>query len=376
MVEHWTAPDPHGPHPDCLLLLPTLDGHTGSGSVHFPGRRRQGSAHTGHVGSLCMYRKFRLSSTSAAGSVGTVNGWRRARSCPGAPGRAGGRPVARDRPGLRPADGARAAPVHDRPAPGRVRRPGRGASGRSSTTRPCWSTSAATPTPTSRPNGSATTSPLKSGKYDHELGSVERGAGRRCDWSGSGNPPLHRFRVGLEFAVSGHRDLNGMIAQHSALARRLAEQLGLSAAVQEAVGAAYEQWDGKGWPGQPQGRRHPHRLEAGPDRRVHRGRPPHRRSRRGRGPGREAGRVPVRPDLAATFCAQRRDHPGRARRRRDLGRGDRGRAVARSAAWPRPEFDAALLAIADFVDLKSPYTLGHARAVSELAAGGREPSSG
>ena len=32
------------------------------------------------------------------------------------------------------------------------------------------------------------------------------------------------------------------------------------------------------------------------------------------------------------------------------------------------EFDRALLAIADFVDLKSPYTLGHARAVSELAA--------
>jgi HD-GYP domain-containing protein (c-di-GMP phosphodiesterase class II) len=31
-------------------------------------------------------------------------------------------------------------------------------------------------------------------------------------------------------------------------------------------------------------------------------------------------------------------------------------------------FDRALLAIADFVDLKSPYTLGHARAVAELAA--------
>jgi HD-GYP domain-containing protein (c-di-GMP phosphodiesterase class II) len=32
------------------------------------------------------------------------------------------------------------------------------------------------------------------------------------------------------------------------------------------------------------------------------------------------------------------------------------------------EFDQALRAIADFVDLKSPYTLGHARAVAELAA--------
>ena len=34
-------------------------------------------------------------------------------------------------------------------------------------------------------------------------------------------------------------------------------------------------------------------------------------------------------------------------------------------------FDAALLAIANFVDLKSPYFLGHARAVAELAGRGR-----
>src|SRR4029450_7187332 len=32
------------------------------------------------------------------------------------------------------------------------------------------------------------------------------------------------------------------------------------------------------------------------------------------------------------------------------------------------QFDAALLAIANFVDLKSPYMLGHAHAVAELAA--------
>src|SRR5262249_8815763 len=64
-----------------------------------------------------------------------------------------------------------------------------------------------------------------------------------------GNPPLHRFRIGLEFALSGHRDFDGMIARHAQLARGLAEQLELPVAVQEAVGASYEQWDGKGWPG-------------------------------------------------------------------------------------------------------------------------------
>ena len=34
---------------------------------------------------------------------------------------------------------------------------------------------------------------------------------------------------------------------------------------------------------------------------------------------------------------------------------------------PATQFDAALLAIADFIDLKSPYSLGHARAVADLA---------
>ena len=40
---------------------------------------------------------------------------------------------------------------------------------------------------------------LKSGKYDHEFRSV-RGAAAGLRRLGAGNPPLHRFRVGLEFA--------------------------------------------------------------------------------------------------------------------------------------------------------------------------------
>ena len=44
-----------------------------------------------------------------------------------------------------------------------------------------------------------------------------------------------------------------MIDRHSAMARSLAEQLGLPDAVQQAVGASYEQWDGRGWPGELEG---------------------------------------------------------------------------------------------------------------------------
>src|SRR5215831_1445708 len=47
---------------------------------------------------------------------------------------------------------------------------------------------------------------LKSGKYLHELGSMT-GALATMRLLGAGNPPLHRFRVGLEFAFSGHRQL-------------------------------------------------------------------------------------------------------------------------------------------------------------------------
>src|SRR5579872_4683317 len=80
---------------------------------------------------------------------------------------------------------------------------------------------------------------LKSGKYSYELGSV-RGALATMRLVGAGNPPLHRFRVGLEFAVSGHRQLDGMLSQHAGLAGTLAEQLGLPGIVRDSVAAAYE----------------------------------------------------------------------------------------------------------------------------------------
>src|ERR1700728_3864918 len=44
---------------------------------------------------------------------------------------------------------------------------------------------------------------LKSGKYAYELGSV-RGALAAMRLVGAGNPPLHRFRGGLGFALCRH----------------------------------------------------------------------------------------------------------------------------------------------------------------------------
>ncbi len=95
---------------------------------------------------------------------------------------------------------------------------------------------------------------LKSTKYDHEFGGV-RGAAATFRLLGSGNPPLHRFRVALEFMLAGHRDVDGMVADHARIARLLGKQLELSPAVLAALAGAYEQWNGKGWPGELKGTR-------------------------------------------------------------------------------------------------------------------------
>ena len=207
---------------------------------------------------------------------------------------------------------------------------------------------------------------LKSTKYEHGLRSVG-GAVATMKLLGSGNPPLHRFRIGLEFAVSGHRDMDGMVEHHAALARSLAEQLRLPAAVLEALGHAYEQWDGRGWPGELSGAEVPvatrvavlaEFVEV-----AHR-----------------VGGVQAAKDLARKRAGKQFD-PALARVIVDDGElilaGLDDVATWQAVVEAEPalavvlsgeRFDAALAAIANFIDLKSPYFLGHAMAVAGLMA--------
>jgi HD-GYP domain-containing protein (c-di-GMP phosphodiesterase class II) len=207
---------------------------------------------------------------------------------------------------------------------------------------------------------------LKSGKYDHELGSV-RGAAASMRLLGSGNPPLHRFRLGVEFALSGHRELDGMIEHHAAIARTLGEELSLPDGVLKGLGGAYEQWDGHGWPGDLEGEEVPlpARLAAvGEFVEV-----AHRVG--GVGAAKEMARIrsgkQFDPALAALV-----DGEGEMilAGLEDVGTWDAviDAEPALAVVLAGERFDAALLAIANFVDLKSPYTLGHARAVGDLAA--------
>jgi HD-GYP domain-containing protein (c-di-GMP phosphodiesterase class II) len=207
---------------------------------------------------------------------------------------------------------------------------------------------------------------LKSGKYDHEFRSV-RAAVAGVRRIGSGHPALHRFRVGLEFALSGHRDMDGMIAHHAAIARSLGEQLGLADGVLEALGGAYEQWDGHGWPGELKGEQVPL-----PARIAQLSEFTEVAFRVG---GVQAARELARKRAGKQFDPALADLMAREAETilSDLDAIATWDAVieaepALTVVLSGDRFDAALAAIANFVDLKSPYTLGHARAVADLAA--------
>jgi HD-GYP domain-containing protein (c-di-GMP phosphodiesterase class II) len=206
---------------------------------------------------------------------------------------------------------------------------------------------------------------LKSIKYDHEPRSP-RMAAESLRLLGSGHAPLHRFRLGLEFALSGHREVDGMIAHHAAIARALGERLALPDEVLEALGAAYERWDGRGWPGALKGEAVPVAARIA------------QVAEYVEVAGRLGGVAAVK-DLAREWRGGQFD-PATA----DLldAEGDvllsgldsvaAWNAVidaepALAVALTGERFDDALLAIANFVDLKSPYFLGHAHAVSDVA---------
>ena len=134
----------------------------------------------------------------------------------------------------------------------------------------------------------------------------------------------------------------------------------------DAVGAAYEQWDGRGWPGELAGAAVPvaariaqlaefvevaHRV-GGVD--------------GGEALARKRAGKQFDPALAA-LCARDADDPRRARRI-DTWDAVIAAEPALTVVLSRRAVRRGAAAIANFVDLKSPYTLGHSRAVADLAA--------
>jgi len=207
---------------------------------------------------------------------------------------------------------------------------------------------------------------FKAGKYRNEFPSVAGMiAGIRA--LGAGNPPLHRLRVGLAFAFGGHRDLDHAIERHAELAAGFADRLGLKPVTRAAVAASYERWDGRGWPGLLKGEEIPvasrisqladfvevaHRM-GGVDAAA-------AMAKQRSGRQFDPALATIVHDEASSVLAGLDDHTWSTVIEAEPAL----RKILRG-----PGVDEALSAVADFVDLKSPYTLGHSGAVAALAAG-------
>lgn len=184
---------------------------------------------------------------------------------------------------------------------------------------------------------------------------------------GAGAPLLARARLGVVFVAGGRHDVDAMFDNHWRAADALAERLGLGRAVRDSVAQTFERWDGKGEPAGVRGQELliSTRLVNLADvvEVFHRAGGVESalavaRARRGTqfDPAlvdlleAAAGGLFAELDTVSGWEAMTSVAPG-------LG-----------VVLTEAELDAALAAVADFVDLKSPYTISHSRNVADLAA--------
>lgn len=184
---------------------------------------------------------------------------------------------------------------------------------------------------------------------------------------GSGQPRLKRARTLAAFMRSGRKEIDGMRVTHCTVAGDFALRLGLSDEVRAALLQVFERWDGHGDPGAASGTEicMPVRIVAladvvevyhstqGVEASVEVA-----RARRG---------THFAPDVADLFCEHARDVLAPLQGTPSWEKMIAGQPRLSQVLSDR-EATEALEAIADYVDLKSPHTLGHSRGVAELAA--------
>ena len=194
------------------------------------------------------------------------------------------------------------------------------------------------------------------------------GAGFALRHLGAGRPLLERARLGVTFPGGGRRAAWSMLDNHRLAAEQLASQLGLGPEVQHALRQAFERWDGRGTPGEVRGTAISitSRLVSLAD--VVEVYERARGIRAAIDVARERSGTQFDPSLVEVFC---RDATA-------LFEGLEASTTWEAVIAAEPELDAhlsdeeldaTLEAIANFTDLKSPYTHGHSVSVAELAEG-------
>jgi HD-GYP domain-containing protein (c-di-GMP phosphodiesterase class II) len=183
---------------------------------------------------------------------------------------------------------------------------------------------------------------------------------------GAGRPVGERARLGAAFPGAGRRAAEAMLENHWLAADGLAARLGLAQPVRDSVEQTFERWDGKGVPKGAKGEEIllTSRLVALADviEVFH------------RGGGTDAAVAVARQRRGTQFDPHVVDVFTGQAESLFAGLDEAGTWDAVIGAEPGPglrltgaEFDAALEALADFTDVKSPYTIGHSRAVADLA---------
>jgi HD-GYP domain-containing protein (c-di-GMP phosphodiesterase class II) len=182
---------------------------------------------------------------------------------------------------------------------------------------------------------------------------------------GSTSPAAVRAARAVGFLAAGRRVLTQLMRSHCVSAGTLARQAGLDDKTCQVLRYAFERWDGGGLPTGAAGDAIPLEMRIGQltdTVEVH---------LRQKGQAAAVDMVRRRrgtqfdPGLADFFC----DHASQLLE--GLLHEDAWAAALRSAPVDRvrdtEELDSMLTALGDFVDLKSPYTAGHSRAVAVLA---------
>ena len=184
---------------------------------------------------------------------------------------------------------------------------------------------------------------------------------------GAGRPLVERARLGVEFVGDGRRAANEMIENHWLATNELAAQLGSDEKVRESLYQTFERWDGKGVPAEAKGEEilMPARLvnladvvevyhrSGGVEAAI--------------AVARERSGTQFDPALVDVFCEEA------PLLFSDLDSLTTWPAVidaepALEVVLSDEELESALEAIADFTDLKSPWTIGHSRGVADLAS--------